>query len=409
MRDTVVDADDTQLDDIVRTGAVRSLLQPIVELSSGDTAAYEALARGPRGTRYERPDHLVTHARTSGRLEEVDALCRLRAMEAGRRAGLVAPHSLFVNVEPDALHHMIGDSGLSHPPAILELTERALSLDPAMLIHAVTALREVGWGFAIDDLGVDARSLALLPLIAPDVIKLDMSLVQNAPTQHAAMIMSAVAAHAEATGALILAEGIETAEHLVTARALGADLGQGWLFGRPAEADTFPLGARGLTLNAPVRTWAPSATPFEIAASARTAKIAHKPLLLELSLFLESRALRDAQSAVILSTFQEGENLTSATVRRYRELVASGAVAIVLAEGIGAAGALPDMHSVDLAADDPLTGEWDVAIISTDFAALLAAREVQGGSARQFEFVLTHDRRLVLEAAHSLLARLDRP
>lgn len=41
-----------------------------------------------------------------------------------------------------------------------------------------------------------------------------MSLVQNPPNQHAAMIMSAVAAHAEATGALILAEGIETNEHL---------------------------------------------------------------------------------------------------------------------------------------------------------------------------------------------------
>lgn len=397
---------DTLLDDIVRTGDVRSLLQPIVDLTTGETAAYEALGRGPRGSALERPDRLVVEARASGRLVEVDSLLQTRAMEAGLRGGLVAPHSLFVNVEPDALHHLVENDDLPHPPTVLELTERALSLDPALLIRSVTALRERGWGFAIDDLGVDDRSLALLPLIAPDIVKLDMTLVQNAPSQHAAMIMSAVSAHAEATGALILAEGIETTAHLVTARALGAELGQGWLFGHPTEADAV-FGAAGVALSAPHRTWAPSATPYEIAASARVRKVADKPLLLELSKFLESMARRDAPSAVILSTFQHASNLTPATVRRYRELMSSGGLAVVLAQGIPHPDALPHMHAVDLAQDDPLTGEWDVAVLSKDFAALLAAREVAGSHERHYEFVLTHDRRLVLDAAHSLLARLD--
>lgn len=54
-------------------------------------------------------------------------------MKAGHRGGLVAPHSLFVNVEPDALHHLEDNDDLPHPPTDLELTERALSLDPAFL------------------------------------------------------------------------------------------------------------------------------------------------------------------------------------------------------------------------------------------------------------------------------------
>ena len=57
--------------------------------------------------------------------------------------------------------------------------------------------------------------------------------MQERPGPAIAEIMNAVNAHAERTGAVVLAEGIETDEHLAMARALGATLGQGWLFGRP--------------------------------------------------------------------------------------------------------------------------------------------------------------------------------
>ena len=46
--------------------------------------------------------------------------------------------------------------------------------------------------------------------------------------------MNAINAEAERTGAIVLAEGIETDAHLFRAQAVGAELGQGWLFGRPA-------------------------------------------------------------------------------------------------------------------------------------------------------------------------------
>jgi EAL domain-containing protein (putative c-di-GMP-specific phosphodiesterase class I) len=59
------------------------------------------------------------------------------------------------------------------------------------------------------------------------VIKLDLRLVQGQPSPEQAAIVSAVAAERERTGAAILAEGIETEEHLLVARSLGATLGQG--------------------------------------------------------------------------------------------------------------------------------------------------------------------------------------
>ncbi len=75
-----------------------------------------------------------------------------------------------------------------------------------------------------------------MPLLRPDVIKLDLRLVQRQPDAEIAEIVNAVNTQAERTGAIVLAEGIETDEHLATARALGATLGQGWLFGRPGPA-----------------------------------------------------------------------------------------------------------------------------------------------------------------------------
>ena len=76
-----------------------------------------------------------------------------------------------------------------------------------------------------------------MPLLRPDVIKLDLRLVQAQPTPEIAAIAGAVGAQAERTGATVLGEGIETEEQAQYARALGATLGQGYLFGRPG-----PLG-----------------------------------------------------------------------------------------------------------------------------------------------------------------------
>src|SRR5205085_1452138 len=95
-------------------------------------------------------------------------------------------------------------------------------------------LRAAGWRIALDDVGADDMSLAFMPLLRPDIVKLDLSLVQQRPGPAVAGIMNAVNAYAERTGALVLAEGIENEQHLDIAKALGARLGQGYLFGRPA-------------------------------------------------------------------------------------------------------------------------------------------------------------------------------
>jgi EAL domain-containing protein (putative c-di-GMP-specific phosphodiesterase class I) len=397
------------LDQVLHQHDVSVLFQPIVDLRSGNqVVAYEALTRGPAGTPLERPDVLVSAARDAGRVKELDALLRSRALQTASSAGLGAPYSLFVNVEPDALTDMSSTVGEPHPPAVLELTERALTEAPGRLLRSIRELREQGWLIAIDDLGVNPHSLALLPLLAPDVIKLDMSLVQNRPDQRTAMIAAAVTAYAEASDVIVLAEGIETPKHLAAARALNADLGQGWLFGRPAGAEHIDVGTAGLQLRREPVHRAPDLTPFGIASATRPAPVAGRDLLLEISHFLEAHALRAGDSAVLLSTFQTADYVTPHTWRRYDDLAAAGVITALMARDMPDPAERPSLHLVELTDDEPLADEWDVAVITPDFAGLLTAREVTTTDVREFEYVLTHDRTLVLEAGHALLDRLGR-
>ena len=106
-----------------------------------------------------------------------------------------------------------------------------------------------GWGVALDDVGADSRSLALMPVLYPDVIKLDLRLLRDREPDDVARIVTAVGAEAEKRLATVLAEGIDSEEQLATARAAGATLGQGYLLGEPAPLpDELPEPGRGLRL-----------------------------------------------------------------------------------------------------------------------------------------------------------------
>ncbi|MGY1689814.1 EAL domain-containing protein [Geodermatophilus sp. SYSU D01105] len=307
----------TTIDDVLGHGAVRSVFQPIVDLDSGSVVAYEALARGPEGP-LERPDALFAAAREAGRLAELDAACRAAALTGALAQGLTAPLTLFVNVEPEVLDRAPMEELLGIASAapgglrvVLEITERALAARPAELLRTVERVRSVGWGVAVDDVGAEPLSLAFMPLLRPDVVKLDLRLVQERPSPQIAEIMNAVNAHAERTGAVVLAEGIEDADQLAMARALGATLGQGWLFGRPVPGA--PTRALSLPSQRPDSVTEDAAvSPFACLPDGVPLRQAPKALLIELSKQLEREALRLGPASVVAATFQEARHFTPA-------------------------------------------------------------------------------------------------
>lgn len=401
------------IEDVVAGQQVRTVFQPIVHLDTGSLAGYEALSRGPAGE-LENPVAMFAAAQSAGLLAELDELCRETALRTAIAAGIAAPLTLFVNVEPGVVElrplvelATIAKSAPERLNLVLELTERALGSRPAELLETVQHLRSAGWRIALDDVGAEDMSMAFMSLLRPDIIKLDLQLVQRRPNPAIAEIMNAVNAHAERTGCLLLAEGIEDEKHLAMARALGARLGQGWMFGRPTPILATLRPAKGLDL--PRLTESPTkASPFKCLPGTMQLRLSGKPLLIEVSKHLERQAAELGSTCILLTTFQHAKHFTSSTERRYRALAAKVGFVAAIGEGISPHPA-PGVRGGDLSADDPLHSEWDIVVLAPHFAAALIARDLGDtgpGMERSFEFALTYDRETVTAAAASLMSRI---
>lgn len=406
----------TALAKVLAEVGVRSVFQPIVDLEDGEVVGFEALSRGPAGTDLESPAALFGAARTSGLLAELDEACRLEAFRSASALGLASPLTVFVNVEPEVLDEApledlraVADGAAGGLRIVLEITERALASRPAELLRTVERVRDMGWGIALDDVGAEPASLAFMALLRPDVVKLDLSLVQRRPTPAVAEIITAVSDYAERSGAVVLAEGIETDQHLATARSLGATLGQGWLLGRPSATPQATAPSRPLRLTPPVaRGAAGPSSPFACLPAGTVLQRSPKRLLIELSKHLEREAMRVGETCVVASTFQYREHFTAATAQRYRDLVARTGFACALGEGLPTE-PVPGLRGATLGPGDPVLNEWDVAVLSPHFSAALLARDLGDTGPemdRTFEYALTYDRGTVTEATLGLLSRV---
>ncbi|HST39725.1 MAG TPA: EAL domain-containing protein [Conexibacter sp.] len=374
----------SELGEILRRGMIRSVFQPVVDLDTGALFGFEALARGPEGSPLEQPAQLFAAARDEGRVGELDHACQRAAMNGVRRHRLQAPLAVFVNAELDSVG--FGplppvDSGVR---AVVELKERCLAGHLPELLPAVQRARSDGWGVALDDIGADLRRLALMPVVYPDVIKLDLRRLEQRSAWDAHAIAEAVCVQAEQTGATVLAEGIESAAQLQHARALGATLGQGHHLGRPVEQPRrAQVTGTPLALPAPAM---PAAwrTPFDLASVHRPVRRGPERLLAAISSELERKAATTQSATLLIRSLPEPGGAIRSTFD-HREL---------------------DQRLVT--EHDPLHGTWNVLAISTGSASMLAARQHGRERSRRqqvFDFVVTHDRGIVVECAQALMLR----
>ncbi|SHN44517.1 sensor domain-containing phosphodiesterase [Cryptosporangium aurantiacum] len=398
--------------DVIDARAIFPVFQPLVRADDRALVGYEALSRGPASTPWESADALFAAATEVGRLTELDWACRARIGRAAIAAGLDRSTALFVNAEPLAAATPCPDDLL---PAIrdaerrlhlvVEMTERSIAADPAGLLTAASTLRAAGCSIALDDVGAIPASLALMPLLDPDVIKLDMHLLRHPHDLATARVVNSVIAQAERSGAAILAEGVETSAHLATARTMGASYVQGWLTGRPG-----PLPTDAAPSLPPERLYRrvaaePTGTPFELLSAARPARRASKDSLLAISQYLETKGLDSEEPPVVLACFQHDRYLTATTRQRYARLATSAGLVAALGEDVGPEPA-PGVRGAVLGADDALRNEWNVVVVGPHFSGALVARDLGDDgpdSERRFDYVLTYERSLVLQAARALL------
>jgi EAL domain-containing protein (putative c-di-GMP-specific phosphodiesterase class I) len=218
--------------------ALRVHLQPIVDLGTGHAWGVEALARFP-GHPQPGPSDWFAAAVRDGRgaaLEQValrGALALLPLLPADMR--------LTVNLSAAALllpqvHGLLLDAADAR--VLVELTEHEQVDDYPGLAATLAALREVGVGLCIDDFGAGHSSLRHVLHLEPDVVKLDLALVQgvaDCPRRQA--LVAAMLTFCASSGAMLVAEGVETHDDLCRLRELGVGHAQGWFLARPADPD----------------------------------------------------------------------------------------------------------------------------------------------------------------------------
>jgi len=132
--------------------------------------------------------------------------------------------------------------GLHPRRTVLELTEHRRVDDYPLLQRHLALLRRRGVRVSVDDTGAGYASLSHIVRLAPDAIKLDRALVAGIDVDPVRQALAAALVHfAHRTGALVIAEGVETADELASVTTLGFDAAQGFHLARPAPvADLFP-------------------------------------------------------------------------------------------------------------------------------------------------------------------------
>ena len=411
------------LDQVIAERSIASLYQPIFYIADQNVpreeypvVAYEALARGPKGSPVEYPDKLFGTARAVGRVAELDWVCRAAAVQGAMDAGLKAPYTLFCNMEPEAIDapppfdlRDTWERAKQEVRVMSEITERAMTVRPAELLSTAGGIRDAGWGIALDDVGAEPASLALMPFLDPDVIKLDLRLIQDTPTEDLAEVINAVNAEAERSNLTILSEGIETVEHERTSLAFGASLGQGWLYGKPGPLPSpLPAAARQVQILGR-KLSARQARVSRIVGTMQSIRRANKPILLSMSKHLETQARSLGETCVVLAMFEDARFFAGATKARYERLASETAFVGVIAPAIGAEPAL-GVRSANIDANDELLDQWGVCVVAPHFAAAFIARPHGDRNLpddqRQYDFALTYNRENVIETARNMMSKI---
>lgn len=222
---------------LIRTRGIEIVFQPMVSLIDGHVFAVEALSRFPRGT--PSPDVWFAQAAEVG-------LARVLELEAARAAldrldDIPRPYRLSINASPDTIVSKGFEALLSaHDAArvIVEITEHTTVSDYTALCASLRLLRNRGVLVAIDDAGAGFASLRHILDIAPDIIKLDISLTHGIDRDvRRQSMVSAIRAFAAGTYATIVVEGVETAAELAMLVELGIEYGQGYHLGHPAALE----------------------------------------------------------------------------------------------------------------------------------------------------------------------------
>ncbi|MDB5322155.1 MAG: putative signaling protein [Phycisphaerales bacterium] len=251
---------------IARRGVV-TYFQPILSARQKAVTGLEALSRGiigvealsrgaiPQSDQLIPPDQLFGMANEEGIGDELERLCRETAIRTfarleNRNEDLI----LFLNFDGSADDQRPGAGSLLEacrrwglPPnrVAVEILESKFA-DTQRLGDLLKRFRDCGFLLVLDDVGTGHSNLDRIPLIKPDILKVDRSLIRDLDQDyHKQETLKSLVHLARKIGALVVAEGIETRAEALVSLELGADLLQGFFLGRPERPGIAHVEAAG--------------------------------------------------------------------------------------------------------------------------------------------------------------------
>jgi diguanylate cyclase (GGDEF)-like protein/PAS domain S-box-containing protein len=233
----------------VGKGELRVYYQPIVDAASGRIAAYEALARWQHPKRgLVLPAEFIQLAEETGIILKIGEwmlgeACRWSTFIGAERGLQIAVNLSARQFNDPQLPKMVAralkDSGL--PPQLLELeiTESTAMQQTDVTLRTLKRLNALGVSIAIDDFGTGYSSLSYLRRFPVDKVKIDRSFIAEVPgNRDQGAIVAGIVALAHALQIRVVAEGVETGAQREFLKSCGCDFIQGFLVGRPTDADT---------------------------------------------------------------------------------------------------------------------------------------------------------------------------
>ena len=241
-----------EIERAVLEGELSVLYQPIIDLGRDEIAGMEALVRWNHPTRgLVSPAEFIPLAEETGLIVPLgrwvlEQAC-LEARLLSDRTGGSVPQLIGVNVSgrqlqdesfADTVAAVLASTGLEPSRLMLEITESVLMEDSLVTGERLAALKQLGVRIAIDDFGTGYSSLSYLSRFPVDVLKVAKQFVDDIDGDDGDRRLAGAILRLGSTLRLrTIAEGIETQEQRERLRLIGADLGQGFLFGAPMPAE----------------------------------------------------------------------------------------------------------------------------------------------------------------------------
>lgn len=248
---------ESALETAISNGEIIPFYQPKVDIRTGMLKGVEALARWkhPDGA-MTSPDRFIPLAEKTGHIHELTLVMLERAM---RQAALWNERGLSlkvaVNLSPLSLDmpgfvqkvsDLLTRHALQADQIVLEITESSVVANLGVALGTLARLRLKGFGLSIDDYGTGFSSMQQLARIPFTELKIDRSFVHGAHArQNLRVILQSALDMARRLDLVTVAEGVETLEDWRLLQDSGCTIGQGYLIGKPMEANDLPRWLKG--------------------------------------------------------------------------------------------------------------------------------------------------------------------